>query len=188
MENERFNVEKARCSKDESWRRKCGCLRTSEKLKRLLDKFPAPPPPSPDESAPMTLNSKLHNATCISAYCTQVHNKMFCHPEAAAKTKLKDIENDVPLKKDINNVKSWRILREMVQLLQFSVTATALALYYLVYCYMQLIYYTLWSAVYFHNADGPMKITITIVTITSMVIAFNLILKFEKIIGIGLFQ
>lgn len=31
----------------QEWRRQCGCLRTSEKLKRILNCFPAPPPPSP---------------------------------------------------------------------------------------------------------------------------------------------
>lgn len=52
------------------------------------------------------------------------------------------------------NSKSWQVVGELVQLVQLSVTATALALYYLIYCYMQLVYYTLRSALYFHNADG----------------------------------
>ncbi|CAG9788149.1 unnamed protein product [Diatraea saccharalis] len=48
----------------------------------------------------------------------------------------------------------WQVVFDLVQLLQLSVTATALALYYLIYCYMQLVYYTLRSALYFHQADG----------------------------------
>lgn len=32
----------------DAYRRACGCLRTSDKLKQILTKFPSPPPPSPD--------------------------------------------------------------------------------------------------------------------------------------------
>lgn len=35
------------CANSNGWRRQCGCIRTSEKLKEILQKFPAPPPPSP---------------------------------------------------------------------------------------------------------------------------------------------
>lgn len=34
----------------ESWRRACGCLKTSEKLRRIINSFPSPPPPTPKES------------------------------------------------------------------------------------------------------------------------------------------
>lgn len=80
--------------------------------------------------------------------------------------------------------KSWRVVYELVQLVQLSVTATALALYYLIYCYMQLVYYMLRSALYFHQADGPMKITIGVVTVTSLVVGFNIVIRMEKLIGI----
>lgn len=48
----------------------------------------------------------------------------------------------------------WWLLVELSSLVQLSVTATALALYYIIYCYMQLVYFTLRSALYFHQADG----------------------------------
>ncbi|KAF9807831.1 hypothetical protein SFRURICE_000612 [Spodoptera frugiperda] len=118
----------------EAWRRKCGCIRTSDKLKNILGSFPSPPPPTP-----------------LAKHSTS---------------------------------KSWQVIGELVQLVQLSVTATALALYYLIYCYMQLVYYTLRSALYFHNADGPMKITIGVVTLTSLIIGFNLMLRMERILGI----
>ncbi|XP_022826972.1 uncharacterized protein LOC111356731 isoform X3 [Spodoptera litura] len=118
----------------ETWRRKCGCIRTSDKLKTILGSFPNAPPPTP----------------------------MAKHSPS----------------------KSWQVIGELVQLVQLSVTATALALYYLIYCYMQLVYYTLRSALYFHNADGPMKITIGVVTLTSLIIGFNLMLRMERVLGI----
>ncbi|VVC95396.1 unnamed protein product [Leptidea sinapis] len=34
-------------SSDLGWRRNCGCLKTSDKLKNMLARFPVPPPPTP---------------------------------------------------------------------------------------------------------------------------------------------
>ncbi|XP_050677538.1 uncharacterized protein LOC126974145 isoform X2 [Leptidea sinapis] len=168
-------------SSDLGWRRNCGCLKTSDKLKNMLARFPVPPPPTPvpDISKPTSLN----NTCCISAYCTRVHHPLFRQTayEDNQTNKTKQIERQPTERRDR---RTWRVIGELVQLLQLSVTATALAFYYVIYCYMQLVYYTLWSAIYFHNADGPMKITIGIVTITSLIIGFNLIVKFERYIGL----
>ncbi|PZC84957.1 hypothetical protein B5X24_HaOG203278 [Helicoverpa armigera] len=127
-----------------TWRRKCGCIRTSEKLKNILSSFPNAPPPTP---------SPLFVANCYNG--------------RVDKSYMQSIENCC----------NWGDKR-------LSVTATALALYYLIYCYMQLVYYTLRSALYFHNADGAMKITIGVVTVTSLIVGFNLMLRMERILGI----
>ncbi|KAL0878897.1 hypothetical protein ABMA27_003901 [Loxostege sticticalis] len=160
---------------DDKWRRHCGCIRTSEKLKEVLKAFPAAPPPTP-----------LYEQNCITAtaYCTanphfpfiRVHEREYI-----------ETDRDVGYTESKASNKSWQILGDLVHLVQLSVTATALALYYVIYCYMQLIYYTLRSALYFHNADGPMKITIGVVTLTSVIVGFNLIIRMEKMIGIYLF-
>lgn len=37
-----------KCDSDtQPWRRKCGCIRTSDKLKKILNCFPSAPPPTP---------------------------------------------------------------------------------------------------------------------------------------------
>ncbi|XP_004928303.1 uncharacterized protein LOC101741016 [Bombyx mori] len=157
------------------WRRQCGCLRTSEKLKLILNSFPAPPPPTPV----VTQNTGFEN-TCISAYCTQTHPPL----QRTSPLPIKpDMDMDTPEKKPAMH-RSWQLMTELVQILQLSVTATALAFYYVIYCYMQLIYYTLRSALYFHNADGAMKVTIAVVTFTSLLVGFNLIIRMERLIGI----
>lgn len=46
---------------EENWRRRCGCLRTSEKLKQILDTFPPPPPPTPECKEPKSLNTVTIN-------------------------------------------------------------------------------------------------------------------------------
>ncbi|XP_034832775.1 uncharacterized protein [Maniola hyperantus] len=169
---------------EDSWRRRCGCIRTSEKLKKVLECFPPPPPPTPEYPNGTNALAK----TCISAFCTNVHpctTLQLPSPNKVVqllKEPPEETEPEKPMKKV--GVRTWHVISELVQLIQISVTATALALYYLIYCYMQLVYYTLRSALYFHNADGAMKVTITVVTITSFVIAFNLFLKIEKLIGV----
>ncbi|CAH0686250.1 unnamed protein product [Spodoptera exigua] len=100
---------------NEVWRRKCGCIRTSDKLKTIISTFPSSSPPTP----------------------------MLKHSRGS---------------------KSWQVIGDVVQLVQLSVTATALALYYLIYCYMQLVYYTLRSALYFHNADGFLIVCCCLIT------------------------
>ncbi|CAH2090424.1 unnamed protein product [Euphydryas editha] len=183
MESETSRTIRRHKQEEDSWRRRCGCLRTSEKLKQILDSFPSPPPPTPDhqELKPFT---PLGN-TCISAYCTHVRQSI---PSNKVTKLCRDssVLCDTVISPKKDHGRSWRVVSELVQLVQMSVTATALALYYLIYCYMQLIYYTLRSALYFHNADGAMKITIGVVTITSIVVAFNLILKIERLIGFSL--
>ncbi|XP_075977040.1 uncharacterized protein LOC142977183 [Anticarsia gemmatalis] len=150
-----------------TWRRKCGCIRTSEKLKKILHSFPSPPPPTP--------MSTCFANTCISSYCGHADHMTTgrTSSEVAEEKKLQQLRST-----------SWHVVAELVQLVQLSVTATALALYYLIYCYMQLVYYTLRSALYFHHADLPMKITIGVVTMTSVIVGFNLILRMEKVIAI----
>ncbi|XP_028156551.1 uncharacterized protein LOC114350100 isoform X2 [Ostrinia furnacalis] len=164
----------------DKWRRQCGCIRTSEKLKKILKSFPAAPPPSPS----------VFETTCISAYCSESSKNQPLLPaptqgtQESNQSKLPEVGSYAESK--LGN-KSWQIVADLVHLVQLTVTATALALYYVIYCYMQLIYYTLRSALYFHNADGPMKITIGVVTITSLIIGFNLLIRMEKLIGIYLF-
>ncbi|XP_072949889.1 uncharacterized protein [Epargyreus clarus] len=170
---------------NDTWRHHCGCIRTSDKLKQILKSFPTTPPPSPSHYE--FPNTSLNN-TCISAYCTGVHKPLpvivvtdQTPKTIPAVTSAEDVPKTV---KSNDTSKSWRMVGELVQLLQLSVTATALALYYLIYCYMQLVYYTLRSALYFHNADGPMKVTIGVVTVTSVIVGFNLIIRMERLIGI----
>nr|XP_026494021.1 uncharacterized protein LOC113399161 [Vanessa tameamea] len=179
MESETSRTLRRHKQEEDTWRRRCGCLRTSEKLKQILDSFPPPPPPTPDHAEKKSITPLGNN--CISAYCTHVH-------QTCPSTKLGRLceeSSEICAEQSLKvNSHSWRIVTELVQLLQLSVTATALALYYLIYCYMQLIYYTLRSALYFHNADGAMKITIGVVTITSIFVAFNLIIRLERFIGV----
>ncbi|XP_039757146.1 uncharacterized protein LOC120631575 [Pararge aegeria] len=167
---------------EENWRRRCGCLRTSDKLKQIIDCFPPPPPPTPEYPKG---TSALGN-TCISAFCTNVHHCSTLQPPAHNKVVklIKETHEELEPDKTLKKARTWHVLSELVQLLQISVMATALAFYYLIYCYMQLVYYMLRSALYFHNADGAMKVTIAVVTITSFVVAFNLILKIEKLVGV----
>ncbi|KAG6450202.1 hypothetical protein O3G_MSEX006442 [Manduca sexta] len=161
-----------------NWRRKCGCIRTSDKLKQILKTFPSPPPPTPDNITPDA--ALQFPNTCISAYCTHMHQP------AIFTTDGTDARSEVSTEvtKKMVTDRSWHLVADLVQLIQLSVTATALALYYLIYCYMQLVYYTLRSALYFHHADGPMKITIGVVTLTSLVVGFNLILRMERLIEV----
>ncbi|CAF4875975.1 unnamed protein product [Pieris macdunnoughi] len=49
MESEKYTAEVAGSSRDDNWRRRCGCLKTSEKLKKILETFPSAPPPTPVE-------------------------------------------------------------------------------------------------------------------------------------------
>ncbi|XP_026727856.1 uncharacterized protein LOC113493978, partial [Trichoplusia ni] len=134
--------------------------------------IPAPPPPSP---APLcTVAQNAIDKTCGYCYSSALVDKTYIQSTD---------KFDCASGKKCNS-KSWQVVGELVQLVQLSVTATALALYYLIYCYMQLVYYTLRSALYFHNADGPMKITIGVVTVTSLVVGFNLMLRMERILGI----
>ncbi|KAH9630533.1 hypothetical protein HF086_018449 [Spodoptera exigua] len=148
---------------NEVWRRKCGCIRTSDKLKTIISTFPSSSPPTP-------MLKHSYDKSCVYG---GGHEKPHKH----------SVENCCWRDKKRGS-KSWQVIGDVVQLVQLSVTATALALYYLIYCYMQLVYYTLRSALYFHNADGPMKITIGVVTITSLIIGFNLIVRMERILGI----
>ncbi|XP_050344585.1 uncharacterized protein LOC126769710 [Nymphalis io] len=182
MESETSRTLRRHKQEEDTWRRRCGCLRTSEKLKQILDSFPPPPPPPPTpEQVEKKSITPLGN-NCISAYCTHVHQSCPSNNMGKLCEELSEVRYEEQSSKV--NRRSWRIVSELVQLLQLSVTATALALYYLIYCYMQLIYYTLRSALYFHNADGAMKITIGIVTITSIFVAFNLIIRLERLIGV----
>ncbi|XP_059045080.1 uncharacterized protein LOC131840893 isoform X2 [Achroia grisella] len=172
------------CEPD-SWRRHCGCIKTSDKLKKILKCFPSPPPPTPVNS---TYTTAFDN-TCISGYCThQSIPAQTYGTDTLVPKKSKDFK-ELPEKasQEVSS-RSWRIIAELVQLLQLSVSATALALYYLIYCYMQLVYYTLRSALYFHHADGPMKITIGVVAVTSLVVGFNLVLRMERLIGLFIIQ
>ncbi|KAL4715688.1 hypothetical protein ACJJTC_006267 [Scirpophaga incertulas] len=155
----------------EQWRRRCGCLRTSDKLREVLHRFPSAPPPTPVTCATAT-------ASCVSAYCKHASKAHRCEVPPEQSIELIDAD------KTQGCSKSWLVLTEVVQFLQLSVMVTALALYYLIYCYMQLIYYMLKSALYFHQADGPMKITIGVVTVTSLIVGFHLIVRMEKLIGI----
>ncbi|CAK1582715.1 unnamed protein product [Parnassius mnemosyne] len=168
----------------DKWRRQCGCIKTSEKLRQILDSFPAPPPPTPISAGPSS-EPPPHAENCISAFCT-LHQPAF--PSRGEEYKVDDpsvsaITSNENAKEQVSK-RSWRVLTELVQLVQLSVTATALALYYLIYCYMQLVYYTLRSALYFHQADGPMKITIGVVTLTSLIVGFNLLLRMERLLFI----
>ncbi|CAH2041352.1 unnamed protein product, partial [Iphiclides podalirius] len=182
---------KAILESNETWRRQCGCIRTSDKLRKIIECFPAPPPPSPANEIrnpdPSTKSvAELHNAaTCISAFCT-VHQSTFSGNEEECKSDdpIAPLTQTIEKETEPLNRRSWTVVSELVQLLQLSVTATALALYYLIYCYMQLVYYTLRSALYFHNADGPMKVTIGVVTLTSLIVGFNLLLRMERLIFI----
>ncbi|XP_053608219.1 uncharacterized protein LOC128674018 [Plodia interpunctella] len=190
---------------DDAQRRHCGCLKTSEKLKELLKSFPSPPPPSPanddlsveHSSNPFDVNCMtvkemypFTNAVpsrCISAYCTHKRaRERYATPRLMEADEALDARDDAFNAQDKKMMRSrtWVMVYDLVQLIQLSVTATALALYYLIYCYMQLVYYTLRSALYFHNADGPMKVTIGVVTITSIIVGFNLLIRMEKAIGV----
>ncbi|CAH2248068.1 jg12755 [Pararge aegeria aegeria] len=89
---------------EENWRRRCGCLRTSDKLKQIIDCFPPPPPPTPEYPKG---TSALGN-TCISAFCTNVHHCSTLQPPAHNKVvKLikethEELEPDKTLKKVSN--------------------------------------------------------------------------------------
>ncbi|RVE42520.1 hypothetical protein evm_012828 [Chilo suppressalis] len=147
------------------WRGRCGCLRTSDKLRKILSTFPPPPPPpTPVKCDP-----------CILTFCPQVQSQQMYTAATVKKS-----NDPFCVDKEVTS-RYWHVLFELVQLIQLSVTATALALYYLIYCYMQVVYFTLKSALYFHQADGPMKITIAVVTVTSVVVAFNLIMRLDKL-------
>ncbi|XP_068631726.1 uncharacterized protein [Battus philenor] len=171
----------------EIWRRQCGCIRTSDKLRKIIECFPAPPPPSPVKAGPSTYSVANHNpGTCISAFCA-VHQPSahYGDEQSANDSSVSMIVNEKEAREaDTGSRRPFNVVTDLVQLLQLSVTATALALYYLIYCYMQLVYYTLRSALYFHNADGPMKITIGVVTLTSLVVGFNLLARIERLIFI----
>ncbi|KAM3961469.1 uncharacterized protein ACR2FA_004362 [Aphomia sociella] len=169
----------------DDWRRHCGCIKTSDKLKEILKSFPAPPPPTPAHvTPPQTAPKTAFENRCISTYCTHTHQPIAAFPYVVNTFVPKQSKDFREQAQTGTSGKSWHIIAELVQLVQLSVTATALALYYLIYCYMQLVYYTLRSALYFHNADGPMKITIGVVTVTSLVVGFNLLLRMERLIGI----
>ncbi|XP_013139853.1 PREDICTED: uncharacterized protein LOC106104365 [Papilio polytes] len=164
----------------EAWRRQCGCVRTSDKLRRIIEQFPCAPPPSPADKG----TSQFHKTdTCISAFCS-VHQNAFptCEQRADDSIECATMVKDKEIEQQPS--RPFGVVTDIVQLLQLSVTATALALYYLIYCYMQLVYYTLRSALYFHNADGPMKITIGVVTLTSLIVGFNLLVRLERLLFI----
>ncbi|KAI8432298.1 hypothetical protein MSG28_004718 [Choristoneura fumiferana] len=160
-------------------RQRCGCLRTSEKLQQLLSSFPAPPPPSPapDDDCPKCKEEKCKLYTPIPQYpsCND-YMPLNQHVDKFTESSFDSLKKPVSL--------GWSVAVELMKLVQLAVTATALALYYLVYCYMQLIYYTLRTALYFHEADGPMKITIGVVSVTTTIIAFNLLMRVERYVDI----
>ncbi|XP_026330847.1 uncharacterized protein LOC113238254 [Hyposmocoma kahamanoa] len=181
----------------ESWRRACGCLKTSEKLRRIINSFPSPPPPTPKES-PFFNNpqsessSKIYMSHCMP-HCLHLQTQSGPLYESSSAQPLPPTRDAQSIKEECvpeekkdqveSQCRAWRILVEITSLIQLSVTATALALYYFIYCYMQLVYFTLRSALYFHHADGPMKITIAVVTVTSVVVGSNLLLRLERILG-----
>ncbi|CAB3247268.1 unnamed protein product [Arctia plantaginis] len=141
----------------------------------ILNSFPAAPPPTPlpattfpeDKAGIGKFSDTKCTDSCLTGYCYYSSSTpvTFCEDKKSSS-------------------QPWLVVTEVVQLVQLSVTASALAIYYIIYCYMQLIYYTLRSAIYFHNADGPMKITIGVVTLTSLVVGFNILVRLERIIGI----
>ncbi|KAJ8719679.1 hypothetical protein PYW08_011854 [Mythimna loreyi] len=230
---------------EEICRRKCGCMRTSDKLKQILQTFPGPQPPpgqvqaymakkydkasgysyGHDEKSccrkPSPTLEIIDSIGSVSQHGSEKEKMDACHrcslqrrahaPGAHAQgphvqaahglpvhgqgvyiqgpaqeypTDFYQKQQFQPRSEGKPTSRSWQIVSELVSLVQLSVTATALALYYLIYCYMQLVYYTLRSALYFHNADGPMKITIGVVTVTSLIVGFNLLMRMEGIIGI----
>ncbi|XP_052750729.1 uncharacterized protein LOC116413424 [Galleria mellonella] len=176
-------VDSGQICEADNWRRHCGCIKTSDKLKEILKCFPSPPPPSPANVSQQY--AKAFDNTCISAYCIHQSVPPLQYDTNTLASKKSKYYSELPEKTSrAVSSRSWQIIAELVQLVQLSVTVTALALYYLIYCYMQLVYYTLRSALYFHNADGPMKITIGVVTLTSLVVGFNLLLRVERLIGI----
>lgn len=50
----------------ESWRRRCGCLRTSDKLKHILNCFPSPPPPTPDNKNNINHNNNVNTSVIFN--------------------------------------------------------------------------------------------------------------------------
>ncbi|XP_049875560.1 uncharacterized protein LOC126373444 [Pectinophora gossypiella] len=189
----------------DTWRRACGCVRTSEKLKQMLKVFPDPPPPTPipvlTACAPIPQRGSIpHTEEQLSHKTDRELVPCFSQVPTVIVSDLSQYKANNILTQQLSAVgakevkeeqfrkqysKTWELATELISLLQLSVTATALAVYYLIYCYMQLIYYALRSAVYFHHADGPMKLTIAIVTVTSLIIGFHILLRMEKILGLS---
>ncbi|XP_041981451.1 uncharacterized protein LOC121734883 [Aricia agestis] len=162
----------------EAMRRRCGCLRASDMLKEALAGFPTPPPPPPSPSVDELVVSDT-KYPCISVYCAQ----------EGKPHRIWGPDPIEPFKepKDIDDIEEppytfWSLLVELFRMLQVSVVVTALLAYYVLYFYVQLLYVTFRSVVYFHNVDGPMKVTIGVITATSLLVAFNLFLKIERLL------
>ncbi|KAJ2951673.1 hypothetical protein O0L34_g13833 [Tuta absoluta] len=150
-------------------RRRCGCLRTSEKLKNILKTFPQAPPPTGACKERICVNHmQADQAQKLGRFCAHT---LYPSPNIPAVyihdlTELQEPNNKVQKRnsndksevvedkneKDNGN-KCKTMFYELVSLLQLSVTATALIIYYIIYCYMQLVYYLLRSVIYFHHAD-----------------------------------
>ncbi|KAG7302044.1 hypothetical protein JYU34_013498 [Plutella xylostella] len=189
--------------------RGCSCESTSEKVRELLDKFPKPPPPPAlstlfcghNAGAGGGVKSIYHSTQDLSVApfsLDPLHfppkGKKWGGNQRPPKDKL-DFDTTT-LGEQIYSSKEkvtyhnasekgpWFVLKEALQLLQLAVTATALIIYYLIYCYMQLIYLTLQSAVYLRNADGAMRVTIAVVIVSALVVAVNCFIRLQRLLGV----
>ncbi|XP_047997587.1 uncharacterized protein LOC125235173 isoform X2 [Leguminivora glycinivorella] len=159
------------------------CLRTSEKIRYLLAQFP-PAKPIHDLQYPRY----SHDQLC--GKCTAPLSKSNSHPIPPFPDYSLDTEtiagrsgND-PARTQPGSVKKsrvWSAVAEVVQLVQLVVTATAFALYYVIYGWMQLVYHGLRVAMFFRDSDGPTKVTLGVVGVTSVIVGFNLIMRIHKI-------
>ncbi|KAI5634175.1 hypothetical protein NE865_13131 [Phthorimaea operculella] len=180
-------------------RRRCGCVRTSDKLKNILKTFPQAPPPTGACKEQIFVNhmqaDQRMGRFCAHTVCpaptlptvyihdlTELQEQNYKVQERNRHDKS-EVEEDIKPKDNANKYKTW--IYELVSLLQLSVTATALIIYYIIYCYMQLVYYLLRSVVFFHHADLPMKITITIVTMTFVFLGAHTLFRMESLVGIS---
>ncbi|XP_063625061.1 uncharacterized protein LOC134796773 isoform X1 [Cydia splendana] len=164
------------------------CLRTSEKIRLLLAKFP---PAKPIHDLP----SLGYSCDFVCGKCTATISKSNTHPIPPFPDNNLDTEmingrpgNDLA-RTQPNNIKkkkrpqsqAWNAVTEVVQLVQLVVTATAFALYYVIYGWMQLVYHGLRVAMFFRDSDGQTKITLGVVGVTSIIVGCNLLLRIRKI-------
>ncbi|XP_063365057.1 uncharacterized protein LOC134653590 [Cydia amplana] len=159
------------------------CLRTSAKIRLILAKFPPAKP--------------IHDLPCLGyscdyacGKCTATISKTNSHPIPPFPDNNLDTEtnngrpgND-PARTQFENSKQsqgWNAVTEVVQLVQLVVTATAFALYYVIYGWMQLVYHGLRVAMFFRDSDGPTKMMLGVVGVTSIIVGCNMLLRIRKI-------
>ncbi|XP_061717963.1 uncharacterized protein LOC133525651 [Cydia pomonella] len=158
------------------------CLRTSEKIRFLLAKFPSAKPIYDLPSSGYSYD--------VCGKCTATISKSNSHPIPPFPDNDLDTEvingqpgND-PARTQPDSIKKsqvWNAVTEVVQLVQLVVTATAFALYYVIYGWMQLVYHGLRVAMFFRDSDGPTKITLGVVGVTSIIVGCNILLRIRKI-------